>query len=231
MHLSPEQHPGRAGEKGLLYINLINIRDYSSDKHSKADDTPFGGGPGMVMMAQPLFDAIRSLAVPEEAGLDTPAPAGRRPAGRRMIYMSPRGRLLDAALIRELAAEEELCLLCGHYEGVDQRVLDYWQFEEVSIGDYILTGGELAAMVLIDAVARFIPEVLGSSESVEDESVYSGLLECDQYTKPAATRAWRCRGADQRQSKRDRAVAVRKFSRPHPKPPAGPAAGISGKRT
>lgn len=175
---------GRAGEKGLLYINLINIRDYSSDKHSKADDTPFGGGPGMVMMAQPLFDAIRSLAAPEEAGLDTTAPAGRRPAGRRMIYMSPRGRLLDAALIRELAAEEELCLLCGHYEGVDQRVLDYWQFEEVSIGDYILTGGELAAMVLIDAVARFIPEVLGSSESVEDESVYSGLLECDQYTKP-----------------------------------------------
>lgn len=159
---------GRAGERGILNVNLINIRDFSADKHSKADDTPFGGGPGMVMLAQPIFDALKSIGAER----------------KRLIYMSPRGKLLDMKTIEELSKEEEMVLLCGHYEGVDQRVLDYWNIEEISIGDYILTGGELPAMVLIDAVARFIPEVLGSSESVADESVYSGLLECDQYTKP-----------------------------------------------
>lgn len=159
---------GRARDKGILNIRTINIRDFSRDKHSKADDTPFGGGPGMVMMAQPIFDALRSVGAQD----------------KRIMYMSPRGKIMDKDMIKELSAEEEIVLLCGHYEGVDQRVLDFWHIEEVSIGDYILTGGELAAMVLIDAVARFIPEVLGSSESVENESVYSGLLECDQYTKP-----------------------------------------------
>lgn len=159
---------GRAGDKGILDINLINIRDYSKDKHNKADDTPFGGGPGMVMLAQPIFDALRAAGA----------------AGKKIIYMSPRGEVMGPETVRKLAEEEELVILCGHYEGVDQRAIDYWNMEEVSIGDYILTGGELPAMVLIDAVARFIPEVLGSMESVEDESIYSGLLECDQYTKP-----------------------------------------------
>ena len=159
---------GRAGDKGILDINLINIRDFSKDKHNKADDTPFGGGPGMVMLAQPVFDALKSVEA----------------RGKRLIYMSPRGKVLDMETIKELAKEEELVLLCGHYEGIDQRVLDYLEMEEISIGDYILTGGELPAMVLIDAVARFIPDVLGSRESVADESIYSGLLECDQYTKP-----------------------------------------------
>ena len=159
---------GRAGEKGIININLINIRDYSRDKHNKADDTPFGGGPGMVMLADPIFGALEASSA----------------EGKRILYMSPRGKVLDHDKIRELSEEEELVILCGHYEGIDQRAIDYWGVEEVSIGDYILTGGELPAMVLIDAVARFIPDVLGNSLSTSDESVYSGLLECDQYTKP-----------------------------------------------
>ena len=172
---------GRAANKGILDIDLINIRDFSTDKHGKADDTPFGGGVGMVMLAQPIFDALRSLGLPE------PEPSAERtgaPARPPILYMSPRGRQLDQAMIGRLAAEPELVILCGHYEGVDQRVLDYWGMEEVSIGDYVLTGGELPAMVLIDAVSRFIPGVLGKQESAVDESIYSGLLECDQYTKP-----------------------------------------------
>ena len=156
---------GRACQKGVLDINLINIRDYSLDKHNKTDDTPFGGGPGMVMMAQPAFDALKTTS-------------------GKVIYMSPRGSLLCREKIEQLSSEEELTILCGHYEGMDQRVLDYWNAEEISVGDYILTGGELPAMVLIDAVARFLPGVLGTEASAADESIYSGLLECDQYTKP-----------------------------------------------
>lgn len=159
---------GKAGEKGLLDINLINIRDFSKDKHHKADDTPFGGGPGMVMLAQPIFDALESIDA----------------QNKKAIYMSPRGKVLNQEKIQELSETEELVILCGHYEGVDQRVLDHWNMEEISIGDYILTGGELPAMVLIDSVARFIPEVLGNHQSTSDESIYSGLLECNQYTKP-----------------------------------------------
>lgn len=156
---------GRACQKGVLDINLINIRDYSLDKHNKTDDTPFGGGPGMVMMAQPAFDALKTTS-------------------GKVIYMSPRGSLLCREKIEQLSSEEELTILCGHYEGMDQRVLDYWNAEEISVGDYILTGGELPTMVLIDAVARFLPGVLGNEASAADESIYSGLLECDQYTKP-----------------------------------------------
>lgn len=163
---------GRAGEKGILDINLIQIRDFSNDKHNKADDTPFGGGVGMVMLADPIFGALRSIGPEEEV------------KKKKILYMSPRGKMLDQKTIESLASEKEMVILCGHYEGVDQRVLDYWDMEEVSIGDYILTGGELPAMVLIDAVSRFIPGVLGTQESATDESIYSGLLECDQYTKP-----------------------------------------------
>lgn len=159
---------GRAGEKGILDFNIINIRDFSRDKHNKADDTPYGGGVGMVMFCQPIFDALRSI----------------KAEGKKIIYMSPRGKVLDRSKIEELARFDEMVILCGHYEGVDQRVLDYWNMEEVSIGDYILTGGELAAMVMIDAVSRFVPDVLGTSESATEESIYSGLLEYDQYTKP-----------------------------------------------
>ena len=158
----------RAIDNGLVEINLINIRDYTLDKHKKTDDTTFGGGCGMVMTCQPIFDAIRSL--------DN--------TNHRMIYMSPRGRLIDKEMIENLSTEGEITILCGHYEGVDQRVLDFWKMEEISIGDYVLTGGELAAMVLVDSVIRFIPGVLGNNESALDESIYSGLLEYDQYTKP-----------------------------------------------
>lgn len=159
---------GKAGEKGILDINLINIRDFSLDKHKKADDYPYGGGLGMVMLAQPIFDALKSINA----------------KGKKIMYMSPRGKILDQAKIEELAELDEMVILCGHYEGVDQRVIDYWDMEEVSIGDYILTGGELPAMVLIDSVSRFVPEVLGTKESATEESIYSGLLEHDQYTKP-----------------------------------------------
>lgn len=159
---------GRAKDREILNINLVNIRDFSEDKHNKADDTPFGGGPGMVMLAQPIFSALKSVNAEK----------------KKILYMSPRGKVIEQQKIRELAATEEIVILCGHYEGVDQRVIEHWNMEEVSIGDYILTGGELAAMVLIDAAARFVPGVLGNEESTADESVYSGLLECDQYTKP-----------------------------------------------
>ncbi|WP_415929605.1 tRNA (guanosine(37)-N1)-methyltransferase TrmD [Zhenpiania hominis] len=159
---------GKAGEKGILDIRLTNIRDYSMDKHKKADDYPFGGGAGMVLLADPVFRAMEAV----------------KAEGKRSLYMSPRGRILDQELIQQLAQEKELVILCGHYEGVDQRILDYWNMEEVSIGDYVLTGGELPAMVLIDSVARMIPDVLSSSHAALDESVYSGLLEYPQYTKP-----------------------------------------------
>lgn len=158
----------RAEKNGILDFNFVNIRDFSRDKHNKTDDTPFGGGPGMVMMADPIFGAMKSVDA----------------AHKRVIYMSPRGRIIDREILEELAEEPELVILCGHYEGVDQRVLDYWNAEELSIGDYILTGGELPAMVLVDAVSRLIPGVLSSEESAVEESVYSGLLEHPQFTRP-----------------------------------------------
>lgn len=160
---------GKAVEKGILEFNIVNIRDYSQDKHNKADDYPFGGGVGMVMLADPIFRAIDDMNI----GDNTP-----------MLYMSPRGKMMNQDMIMDLADQEEITILCGHYEGVDQRVLDNFNMEEVSIGDYILTGGELPAMVLIDAMARFIPGVLGARESAIEESIYTGLLEYDQYTKP-----------------------------------------------
>jgi len=161
---------GRAAERGLLEFQLINIRDYTEDRHRKADDYPFGGGAGQLMTAQPVFSALRDLEKDHS----------------RLLYPSPRGRVLDYELAHELSCEGELVILCGHYEGVDQRVLDAFAFEEISIGDYILTGGEIPSMVLIDAVCRLIPGVLGSDESHNEESIYSGLLEYPQYTRPAA---------------------------------------------
>lgn len=159
---------GRATNKGILDIRLINIRDYTLDKHNRTDDTPFGGGAGMVMNAEPVFRSLNAINA----------------KGKRILYLSPKGKLLDQVLIEDLSREEELVLLCGHYEGVDQRIIDHWQMEEVSVGDYILTGGELPAMILIDGVARLLPQVLGSSESHKEESIYSGLLEYPHYTKP-----------------------------------------------
>ncbi len=165
---------GRARENGLLQVECVDIRPYSDRKHKNTDDYPFGGGAGMVMLAQPIMDAMDTATGPDFHG--------------KRIYLGPRGKTLSTPLARELAAEEELVLLCGHYEGVDQRALDACLDEEISIGDYILTGGELAAMVLVDCVARFIPGVLGSEESPEEESFSDGLLEYPQYTRPRELR-------------------------------------------
>ena len=162
---------GRAREAGLLEVTCTDIRPFSTLKHKNTDDYPFGGGAGMVMLAQPIADAMQAVT-------------GENFRGKR-IYMGPRGKTLTTALARELAKEEHLVLLCGHYEGVDQRALDTCIDEDISIGDYILTGGELAAMVLTDCVARFIPGVLGSADSPEEESFSDGLLEYPQYTRPA----------------------------------------------
>lgn len=161
---------GKANEKGIIDINLINIRDYTLDKHKKVDDTPFGGGCGMLMQCQPIFDALKSIGITDNT--------------KKVIYMSPRGKIIDESILRDLLQYDEITILAGHYEGVDQRVLDYFSMEEISIGDYITTGGELPSMVLIDALSRFVPGVLGNKESTSDESIYSGLLESDQYTKP-----------------------------------------------
>ncbi|MDR1496376.1 MAG: tRNA (guanosine(37)-N1)-methyltransferase TrmD [Clostridiales Family XIII bacterium] len=166
---------GRAADSGVIDVNVHDIRSYSEDKHRRTDDEPFGGGAGMVMTVQPIAAAMDAIG----------AARADRADGERFIYLSPRGRLLDQTLARELGSEDRLVLLCGRYEGVDERVLDAFGFEEVSVGDYILTGGELPAMVLIDAVCRLMPGTLGSDESHEVESVYSDLLEYPQYTRPA----------------------------------------------
>lgn len=159
---------GRAAEKGILDIRLTDIRDYTKDKHNRTDDYPFGGGVGMVMMADPVFSALRAVGA----------------ENKKIIYMSPKGKVMDQEKIEELAGTEEMVILCGHYEGIDERILEKWDVEEISIGDYILTGGEPAAIVLVDAVARLVPGVLSHNESAVDESIYSGLLEYPQYTKP-----------------------------------------------
>ncbi len=158
---------GKAKQKGLININLINIRDFSKDKHKKVDDTPYGGGAGMVLMPDVVYDAYKSVK-------DDKA---------KVIYMSPQGKKLSQDKVEELSKQERLILLCGHYEGIDQRVIDTIVDEEISIGDYVLTGGELPAMVLIDSVSRYIEGVL-KEDSTKEESFSNGLLEYPQYTRP-----------------------------------------------
>lgn len=162
---------GRAQDKELIQINLHNIREFSKDKHKKTDDYPYGGGKGMLMMIQPIFDTYMSIT----QKLDY------KP---RVIYLSPQGKLMNQKLVEEFAKESHLILLSGHYEGVDERVIEKIVDDEVSIGDYVLTGGELPAMVLIDAVSRLVPGVLSSEESFAKESHFGGLLEYPQYTRP-----------------------------------------------
>lgn len=165
----------RARDNGLIEFHAHNIRDYSENKHRNTDDYPYGGGAGMVMLAQPIFDCFDHVIALDE----------RKP---RTVYMGPRGKKLSTDLAKELSKEERLVILAGHYEGIDERVMTLID-DEISIGDYVLTGGELPAMVLIDCVSRFIPGVLGSSESAEDESFSGdGLLEYPQYTRPAVFR-------------------------------------------
>ena len=158
---------GRAIENNLIEINLINIRDFSKDKHKKVDDTPYGGGAGMVIKPDVVYDAFKSV----------------KSENAKTIFLSPQGSTLEQNKVQELSNESHLILLCGHYEGIDQRVLDEIVDEEISIGDYVLTGGELPAMVLVDAVSRYVDGVI-SKESVEEESFSNGLLEYPQYTRP-----------------------------------------------
>jgi len=183
MTLFPEMFVGplgnsiiqRARENKVIDIECVNIRDYADNKHKKVDDYPYGGGPGMVMTPQPIFDCydniVNKLAMEEN---ENP----------RVIYLSPKGKTFDQQMAIELSKEKVIVMICGHYEGIDQRVVDEFVTDEVSIGDYVLTGGEIPAMAIIDAVARLIPGVLSQDQSFEDESFYSGLLEYPQYTRP-----------------------------------------------
>ena len=158
---------GRAEEKELIDINFINIRDFSKNKHKKVDDTPYGGGAGMVMQADVVYDAYNSI----------------KDENAKVIYLTPQGKVLNQKKVEELSKQEHLILLCGHYEGIDQRVIDKIVDEEISIGDYVLTGGELPAMVLIDSVSRYVDGVL-SEGSTSEESFSQGILEYPQYTRP-----------------------------------------------
>lgn len=160
---------GRAINKGIIETEYINIRDFSTDKHRRVDDYPYGAGGGMVMQPQPIYDAYKSVA---------------RESKPHVIYMSPQGKTLTQDKARELATYDHIVILCGHYEGVDERILEEIVDEEVSIGDYVLTGGELPAMVLIDSVCRMVEGVLDSEETASAESHYNGLLEYPQYTRP-----------------------------------------------
>ena len=162
---------GRAQEKGAITVRVFNIRDYSQDKHRRVDDYPYGGGMGMLMAAPPICRCVE--AVREELG--------QKP---HVVYMTPKGKLFDQQKAKELLQYPELCFLCGHYEGVDERALEEVVDEELSIGNFVLTGGELAAAVVVDAVSRMVPGVLSDSECFENESIYSGLLEYPQYTRP-----------------------------------------------
>ena len=168
---------GRAIKDGYISLDCYNIRDFSEDKHRKTDDTPFGGGMGMVMTCQPIFDCYESVRAKIPEGSTS-----------RVIYMSPKGRQFTHEVARELAEYDELVFLCGHYEGVDQRVIDAIVDDEISIGDYVVTGGEIPACIVIDATSRLIDGVLASRECYEDESVASGILEYPQYTKPRSFR-------------------------------------------
>ena len=162
---------GRAADKGLVTIDCINIRDYTLDKHKKVDDYPYGGGAGMVMQAQPVYDAWRSVV----------ERIGYKP---RTVYLTPQGGVFSQPQAKELALEKDLILLCGHYEGIDERVLEEIVTDYISIGDYVLTGGELAAMVMVDAISRMVPGVLTNDESGSTESLEGNLLEYPQYSRP-----------------------------------------------
>lgn len=176
----------RAIQRGLVDVHIHNIRDYTHDKHHVTDDTPYGGGGGMVMKPEPIFEAVESvlgLAPPPSK----PAPESNTP----IILLTPQGRVFNQRIAEELSARGRIALLCGRYEGVDERVREHLVTDELSIGDYVLTGGELPALILIDAVARLLPEVLGDPTGAQDDSHSMGLLEYPHYTKPAEFRSWK----------------------------------------
>ncbi len=170
-----ESMMGRAQQSGVLELQIHNLRDWTHDRHHTVDDAPFGGGPGMVMKPEPIFAAVESL----------------RRESSRVLLMTPQGRRFTQSFAENLAQESHLILVCGHYEGVDQRVIEHLVNEEVSIGDYVLTNGAIAAVVVVDAVVRLLPGVLGHELSAADDSFASGLLEAPQYTRPAEFRGWK----------------------------------------
>ncbi len=189
MTLFPEMFSGplnnsiiqRARDNKLIDMEFVNIRDYADNKHKKVDDYPYGGGPGMVMTPQPIFDCYNNII--NMMNMED----GEKP---RVIYLSPKGRTFNQNMAVELSKEKNIIMICGHYEGIDQRVIDEIVTDEISIGDYVLTGGEIPAMAIIDSVARLIPGVLSQNQSFEEESFYLGLLEYPQYTRPREFRGF-----------------------------------------
>jgi tRNA (guanine37-N1)-methyltransferase len=167
-----------AQENGVVEISIVDIRDYTSDKHRTADDYPFGGGSGMILKAEPVFRAVESIL------------EGRAETAIPLILISPQGRRLDQGVVRDLAGKDEIVLICGHYKGVDERIRNHLASDEISLGDFILTGGELAAMAVIDSVTRLLPGVLGDFASAETDTFYRGLLEYGQYTRPREFRGY-----------------------------------------
>lgn len=176
----------RARERGLLDIGIHNIRDYTHDKHHTTDDTPYGGGGGMVIKPEPVFEAVESVL-----GLAAPHSPPQPDSNIPIILLTPQGRVFNQSIAQELSAHPRIALLCGRYEGVDERIRENLVTDEISIGDYVLTGGELPALILIDAVARLLPGVLGDPTGAEDDSHAMGLLEYPHYTKPAEFRGWK----------------------------------------
>ncbi|WP_223066844.1 tRNA (guanosine(37)-N1)-methyltransferase TrmD [Paenibacillus caui] len=178
---------GKAQGKGIVSLNAINFRDFSDSKHGTVDDTPYGGGGGMVLKPDPIFQAVESLLTGDEAA-GTPEGDGQKP---RIILMCPQGETFTQAKAEELAKEEHLVFICGHYEGYDERIREHLVTDELSVGDYVLTGGELPAMVVIDSVVRLLPGVLGNETSAVTDSFSTGLLEYPQYTRPVEFRGWK----------------------------------------
>jgi len=176
----------RARERGLIDVRVHNIRDYTHDKHHVTDDTPYGGGGGMVMKPEPVFEAIESV-LDINPNLSAPGPASNIP----IILLTPQGRVFNQSIAQELSQHPHIALLCGRYEGVDERIREHLVTDEISIGDYVLTGGELPALILIDAIARLLPDVLGDPTGAQDDSHAMGLLEYPHYTRPPEFRGWK----------------------------------------
>ena len=178
----------RAQEKGIVDLRIHDLRDWTTDKHRIVDDAPFGGGQGMVMKPEPIFAAVEELQKTPNAQRSTPNAELQKP---KVILMSPAGRRFDQRMAAELAQDRHLIIVCGHYEGVDHRVIEHLVDLEISIGDYVLTNGAIAAVILVDAIVRLLPGVLGHEQSAVDDSFSSGLLEAPQYTRPAEFRGWK----------------------------------------
>jgi len=176
---------GKAGEKGIVSLNTVNFRDFANNKHNTVDDTPYGGGGGMVLKAEPIFGAVEHLLEQKEK---TGHGDAKKP---RIILMCPQGKPFSQEIARELSEESHLIFICGHYEGYDERIREYLVTDELSVGDYVLTGGELPAMVVVDAVVRLLPGVLGNEQSAVTDSFSDGLLEYPHYTRPAEFRGWK----------------------------------------